>query len=178
MLVYTDLLSDDQMLSDAYPREPLKIGGEEVPNVFVVQSKMVTSELGDINIGANASAEGGGEEAGDDVKRVNNMTDGDVGFGYQGPNEYTGEEFKVIFRSWCKAIKAKIEESGEKPKDFMKSAKAILPFIQENFADLEFYAPKSFNPDTFVMGWWNDKANEVGAPAFIFLEKAYKIEKY
>ena len=40
------------------------------------------------------------------------------------------------------------------------------------------YHGKSFSPESFVIGWWDDEANEVGSPKFIFFEPALIREKY
>jgi hypothetical protein len=79
---------------------------------------------------------------------------------------------------WCKAVKEKIEEKGGKPKDFMQAAKAFLPFMKDNFKNFEIYHPKSYNTSTFILGYWDDEANEVGAPKFIFFGPALLKEKY
>ena len=183
MLVYSDLISGDQMLSDSHVTTPLKHNGEEIEGIFIVQSKAVPKDIGEVNIGANASAEGGGEEVDDSVETVNNVIDGLLGFGYNGPNEMKASEFMVLYKAWCGAMKNKIietaPEGAEAPaKPFMQSAKAFMPFLKAEFKNLEVYNPKSFNTETFVLGWWDDEANTVGAPKFIYFRHALKEEKY
>lgn len=178
MLVYTDLVTGDQLLSDSYPLKPLVHNGEEIPGLMCAQSKMIPKDIGDVNTGANASAEGGGEELDDSVETVCNIKDGLVGFGYEGPNAVKASEFGVMYKSWCLAVKKKIEAAGEKPGPFMKSAKAFAPFMKAEFKNFEIYSPKSFSPDTFIIGWWDDEANTVGAPKFIYFMNALKQEKY
>ena len=179
MLVYTDLISGDQVLSDSFDLKPLNYGGNELEGIMCVQSKMVNKDIGEINTGANASAEGGGDEEVDDsVERVCDIKDGLVGFGYEGPNEMSAKEKVELFKAWCQKVKAKIVESGEKPGPFMKSAKGFMDFLKNEHKNMEIYFPKSYNTETFVIGWWDDEANAAGAPKFIYFKNALKEEKY
>mmetsp|Transcript_8726 Transcript_8726/g.11021 ORF Transcript_8726/g.11021 Transcript_8726/m.11021 type:complete len:179 (+) Transcript_8726:157-693(+) len=178
MLVYTDLLCGDQVLSDSFPTKPLVYNGEEIPGIMVAQSKLVPKDIGEVNTGANASAEGGGDEVDDSVEMVCNIKDPLVGFGYEGPNDIKAKDFGVLFKSYCVAVKNKITEAGEKPGPFMKSAKAFAPFLKAEFKNFEIYSPKSFSAETFIIGWWDDEANTVGAPKFLYFKNALKEEKY
>lgn len=182
MIVYEDLISGDQVLSDSSPSKPLiiKIDGvdTEIPNVIVVQSRMVTKGPVDVNTGGNASAEEADEGTDDAAVKVCDLKDAELGFGYEGPQSYSGAEFGTLFKGWCKAVKEKIEASGQKPKDFMQAAKAFLPALKEHYSNMEVYHPKSYNAETFILGFWDDEANEVGAPKFIFFVPALKRIKY
>lgn len=177
MIIYVDILSNDEIVSDSYPSKPLEHKGEAIPGVFTVQSKMVVKGPVTVNTGANASAEGGDDDVDDQAVKVCNLKDAEVGFGYEGPQSYSAEEFGTLYKGWCKAVKEAIEAKGGKPKDFMQCAKAFLPYLKEKYSDMEVYHPKSFNPATFILAIWDDEANEVGAPKFIFFEPALKKEK-
>ena len=137
MIVYSDIITGDQVLSDSHPQKPVSINGEVIPNVFAVQSRMVTKGPVQVNTGANASAEGGDEGADDAAVKVCDLKDAELGFGYEGPQSYTEGEFNGLYKSWCKAVKEKIEAKGNKPKDFMQAAKGFLPFIKANFDNME-----------------------------------------
>lgn len=156
----------------------MSFNGEVIPNVFSVQSRLVTKGPVDVNTGANASKEEAEEGSEDQVEKVVDLKDPATGFGYEGPQSYDVSDFTGLYKNWCKAVKEKIEAKGGKPKEFMQAAKAFLPFWKENFANLEIYHGKSFDPASFVMGWWDDEANELGAPKFIFFEPALIREKY
>eukprot|EP00924_Labyrinthula_sp_SR-Ha-C_P010688 snap_masked-scaffold_49-processed-gene-1.80-mRNA-1 protein AED:0.00 eAED:0.00 QI:0/-1/0/1/-1/1/1/0/188 len=188
MLVYIDLVSEDQVLSDSFPWKELEYDGNKIPGVMVVQSKMVTKSLGEINTGANASAEAGEEELDDGAEKVVDIKDGLIGFGYEGPNTIAAKEFVTLYKAWCQKVRKilvkpdeeeGLEERKEKlGKPFMESAKEFMPFLKKEFKNCEIYAPKSFNTETFVIGWWDDEANKVGAPKFIYFKHALKEEKY
>jgi len=141
---------------------------------------MTTTDGGaTINIaGANASKEEADEGVEDSDVKVVDLKDPDLGFGYEGPQSYSAEEFGTLYKSWCKAVKEKIESKGGKPKDFMQAAKGFLPFMKANYSNMEIYHPKSFNTETFISAFWDDEANELGAPKFIFFLPALKAEKY
>jgi len=176
MIVYNDLASGDQVLSDSYPQVPLKFNGETIEGITMVQAKMVNKELGDINIGANASAEEADEGTDDASKMVNNIVDGETGFGYEGPMTISKAEFAVMYKGWCKKVKDAIVAKGDKPKPFMTSAQAFLPVLNAEFKNFEIYQTKSFN--AFVIGWWDDEANTVGAPKFLYFTHGMSAEKY
>mmetsp|Transcript_10560 Transcript_10560/g.14912 ORF Transcript_10560/g.14912 Transcript_10560/m.14912 type:complete len:177 (-) Transcript_10560:41-571(-) len=176
MIVYTDLASDDQVLSDSYEMKPLEFKGEVAEGIMTVQSQQVTKGVGSINIGANASAEEADEGTDDGEAKVNNIVDGETGFGYEGPMTLSKAEFGVMYKTWCKKVKDKIVENGDKPKPFMTSAKVFLDFLNAEFKNFEIYQTKSFS--SFVVGWWDDESNTIGAPKFIYFTHAMKAEKY
>src|SRR4051812_4133751 len=110
MIVYSDLVTGDQVLSDSRPQKPLSFNGEVIPGIFTVQSKMVTKGPVQVNTGANASTEGGEDEGADDqAVKVCDLKDGELGFGYEGPQSLTEGEFTALYKSWCKTVKEKIE---------------------------------------------------------------------
>ncbi len=161
MIVYTDLISGDQVLSDSYAQKPLVIAGEEVPDIFVVQSRLVTKSIGDINTGANKATETTDDDEGveDKEEKVVDLKDPIMGFGYEGPASMSAADFVTLYKSWCKTVKEKIEAANKKPKAFMQSAKAFMPFIKDEFKNFEVYHPKSYNSETFVLGWWDDEVS-------------------
>lgn len=174
MLVYNDIITGDQVLSDAYKQEPI----EGFDGMFVVRSKLVGK--GGITLaGENPSAEGGGDGGDDGVEKVNNMIDQELGFSYNpGPEMKLGAFVKGVYQPWCKAVKAKIVESGQKPKAFMQSAKKGVEWLKKNFKNCEIFFGKSMNPDSFILGVWDDEANASGAQSFVFFTHALVEEKY
>lgn len=176
MIVYTDINSGDQVLSDSYTQKPLVYDGEEVEGIVTVQSRLVAKGGETFDTGANASAEEQ-EEGGDDtVQKVIDVADPETGFGYEGPMTLNKAEFGALYKKWCKETKEKIVENGQKPKQFMESAKAFLGVLNKEFKNFEIYQTKSF--DSFVVGWWDDEANTSGSPKFIYFSHALLSEKY
>jgi len=143
--------------------------GEAIPGVVTVQAKLASKGPVSVNTGANASKEESEEGVEDSEVKVVDLKDPDLGFGYEGPQAMSEGEFNSLYKAWCKAVKEKIESKGGKPKDFMQAAKAFLPFMKANFSSFEIYYPKSFNSETFVIGWWDDEANELGGTLSLLL---------
>ncbi|KAG1207831.1 hypothetical protein G6F35_010939 [Rhizopus arrhizus] len=67
MLLYSDVISGDEMCSDAFPMKVI----DDI--AFEVDCKMITVQEGDIDIGANPSAEGGDEGVESTSQTVNNV---------------------------------------------------------------------------------------------------------
>jgi len=68
MIIYKDIITGDEMFSDAYDMKLV----DDV--AYEVDCKMITIKKGaDVDIGANASAEGGEEELEDGTETVNNV---------------------------------------------------------------------------------------------------------
>ncbi|CAM8899983.1 unnamed protein product [Rhodiola kirilowii] len=65
MLVYQDLLTRDELLSDSFPYKELFNGV-----VWEVEGKWVVQGAVDVDIGANPSAEGGDDDEGVDDQTV------------------------------------------------------------------------------------------------------------
>jgi hypothetical protein len=70
MKVYKDAFSGDELASDSFPVKEIEGG-----LLLEVETKQISQSLGNIDIGANASAEGGGEDEGvdDNAVTVNNL---------------------------------------------------------------------------------------------------------
>ncbi len=176
MIVFTDIFTGDQVLSDSFSQTPLIHKGNKIEGIVAVQSKMISKEVGNIDIGANASAEEADEGTDDSVQKVNNLVDADTGFGYNGPMSMDLANLKLLYKNWCKETREKILADGGKPKDFVQTATAFNAFLIEEFSNLEVYQTKSYNGG-LVIGWWDDDANTAGAPKFLFNTFAMKSEK-
>lgn len=75
MKIFKDIISEDELCSDSYPMQLIHDG-----LIIEVETKQITrSKVGNIDIGANPSAEEGGEEEGadgdNDKVTVNNLVD-------------------------------------------------------------------------------------------------------
>lgn len=67
MLLFTDVITGDELLSDAY--EPTLV--DDV--AYEADCAIITIKEGEVDIGANASAEGGEEALEEGEERVNNL---------------------------------------------------------------------------------------------------------
>jgi hypothetical protein len=70
MMIYKDIISGDEMVSDSFPIEVVN------DVVLKVETKMVVKEALNVNVGGNPSADGGEDEGVDDTaQRVNDVVD-------------------------------------------------------------------------------------------------------
>jgi hypothetical protein len=84
MIVYKDIITGDEMISDSYKLGPVMEGGEEVPGLMEVESSQVAVGGGDVDIGCGNAFGGTGEDEGvdDSVERENNISGARGGFNY------------------------------------------------------------------------------------------------
>ncbi|KAG0139633.1 hypothetical protein CROQUDRAFT_54436 [Cronartium quercuum f. sp. fusiforme G11] len=141
MLIYTDVLTGDELLSDAY-----KV--TEVAGVFYeADCQMVTIKEGDVDIGANASAEEQTEVLEDGAITVNNLV---YTFRLQ-QTSFDKKTYLTYLKGYMKAIKAHLQEhKPDRVATFEKEAADAAKKIIANFKNYEFYIGESMNPDGMV----------------------------
>jgi len=178
--VFTDLMSGDEMLSDAFPAAPVvDEEGNEVPGCFMVATKMIPFD-DSVDIGCG-NAFGGEEEAPPaDVEMVNNLVKAfelqETGFG-------AVSEFKAWLKEFAGAVLEKLKEQKEAGKidqEVIKEwrtveAPAICKFLLKRFSDLQFYNGPSFVSDNLAFAYYPDGAI---TPNFIYVKKAFNVMKF
>jgi hypothetical protein len=142
MLLYEDVLTGDEMFSDAFPLKTV----DDI--VYEVDCSLVTVKAGaDVDIGANPSAEEQDEGVEDGATTVNNVVHS---FRLQ-PTTFDKKSFLTYLKGYMKAVKAKLSESKPDRVDaFEKGAAAYAKKIVSNFKDFEFYTGETMNPDGMV----------------------------
>ncbi|THH32921.1 hypothetical protein EUX98_g1309 [Antrodiella citrinella] len=142
MLLYSDVITDDEMFSDAFPIKEI----DDV--VFEVECSLVTVKSGaDIDIGANPSAEEQDEALEEGATQVNNIVHS---FRLQSTN-FDKKGYLGYLKGYMKAVKASLQEKNpERVEAFEKGAAAFAKKIVANFKDYEFYTGESMNPDGMV----------------------------
>ncbi|KAF1800586.1 Mss4-like protein [Mucor lusitanicus] len=167
MLLYKDILTGDELFSDAYPIK-------EIDDVaYEVDCKMITISEGDIDIGANPSAEGGDDEGADaTVETVNNVV-----YSFRlTPSSFDKKTYMGYIKGYMKALKAKLNETNpERVAIFEKNATTLVKKILGNFKDYEFYVGESMDPDGMV-ALLNYREDGV-TPFFTFFKDGLKEEK-
>merc|ERR1712230_44990 len=124
MLLYTDALTGDEMISDAYDLKEI----DDV--VYEADSKMIVIKDGEVDIGANASAEEAAQELAEDETQVNYM---------------------VYLKGYMKAVKEHLSKTNpDRVPVFEKNAQGMAKKILGNFKDYEFYTGEGMNPDGMV----------------------------
>jgi hypothetical protein len=142
MLLYTDIISDDEMFSDAFPVKTV----DDI--VYEVNCAMMTVKKGeDVDIGANPSAEEQDEALEDGAVQVNNVVHS---FRLQSTS-FDKKSFLTYLKGYMKAVKEKLKTSDPaRVEQFEKGAAGFAKKIVANFKDFEFYTGESMNPDGMI----------------------------
>lgn len=142
MIIYTDILTGDELLSDAYDLK-------EVDGViYEADCDMIKVGGDNIDIGANPSAEDGDEDLEDGTEMVNNIVHT---FRLQ-QSAFDKKSFLTYIKGYMKQIKAKLQESNpDEVAVFEKGAQAYVKKIIGSFNDWEFFTGESMDPDGMLV---------------------------
>jgi len=139
MLLYEDLISGNEMFSDAFPLK--EVDGI----VYEVDCQLITVKQGaDIDIGANPSAEEQEEALADGAEQVNNVVHS---FRLQSTT-FDKKAYTTYIKGYMKAVKAKLAES--RVQAFEKGAATYVKKVLADFKDYEFYTGESMDPEGMV----------------------------
>lgn len=157
------------MVSDAFNLK-------EVDGVaFEADAAMITvNEGGDVDIGANPSAEGGDEALEDGAQQVNNIV---YNFRLQ-ETSFDKKSYLTYLKGYMKSVKSHLQQKGASDEEisaFEKGAQAFAKKIIANFKDFDFYTGESMNPDGMV-ALLNYREDGV-TPYFTFWKHGLKEEK-
>ncbi|KAG8865209.1 hypothetical protein FRB96_000099 [Tulasnella sp. 330] len=167
MLLYSDIISGDEMFSDAFPLKEV----DDI--VFEVDCQLVTVKAGaDVDIGANPSAEEADEALEEGSSQVNNVVHS---FRLQ-QTSYDKKSYLSHLKGYMKAVKSELQNTKpERVEHFEKGAQAYAKKIVANFKDYEFYVGESMNPDATV-ALLNFRADGI-TPYFTFWKDGLKETK-
>ncbi|GMK54690.1 hypothetical protein CspeluHIS016_0112760 [Cutaneotrichosporon spelunceum] len=141
MLIFQDILTDDEMISDAYDMTTV----DDV--VYEVDCTMIIVKEGDVDIGANPSAEEAEEALESGAEQVNNV----VHSFRLSPTTFDKKSYMIYLKGYMKAVKAKLQESDpERVAAFEKAAAGFAKKVLGNFKDYEFYTGESMDTDGMV----------------------------
>ncbi|KAI4526561.1 translationally controlled tumor-associated [Schizophyllum commune Tattone D] len=141
MLLYEDILTGDEMFSDAFP---IKLVDD---TVYEVDCQMIVVKEGDVDIGANPSQEEQDEAIENGAQQVNNVVHS---FRLQS-TQFDKKSYLTYLKGYMKAVKAKLAETNpDRVSAFEKGAADYAKKIIGNFKDYEFYTGESMNPDGMV----------------------------
>ncbi|KAI9351380.1 translationally controlled tumor-associated [Obelidium mucronatum] len=143
MLLFTDIVSGDEVLSDAYKLT-------EIDDFLIeVDCQMIKVREGDVDIGANASAEGGDDEGVEEGEQiVNNVV---YSFRLQSSG-FDKKGYMSYIKGYMKAVKEHLTATNSpRLADFQAKAQVAVKKILENFGDYEFYVGESMNPEGMVL---------------------------
>ncbi|KAI4338520.1 hypothetical protein MLD38_023569 [Melastoma candidum] len=164
MLVYQDLLTGDELLSDSFPYKELFEGA-----LWEVEGKWVVRGAVDVDIGANPSAEGGGDDEGVDDQAVKVVDIVDT-FRLQEQPSFDRKQFVTYMKRYIKLLTAKLE--AEQQEAFKKSIEAATKFLLSKLSDLQFFVGESMHDDSsLVFAYYKDGATD---PTFLYFGHGLK----
>ncbi|AOW06022.1 translationally-controlled tumor protein [Yarrowia lipolytica] len=166
MIIFKDVISNDEMCSDAF--EPKVVDNV----VYEVDCTMIQVAEGDVDIGANPSAEDAEEGVDSDVQTVNNVVHS---FRLQSTG-FDKKSYLTYLKGYMKSIKNYLAENKpEEVENFEKGAQAYAKKIVANFKDFDFYTGESMDPDGMValLNYREDGTT----PYLIFWKHGIKEEK-
>ncbi|KAM1171586.1 hypothetical protein ACFXTH_021946 [Malus domestica] len=156
MLVYQDLLTGDELLSDLFPYKEIHNG--------------VLWEV-DGNpqyIGANPSAEGGGEDEGVDDQAVKVVDIVDTFRLQEQPPYY--KQFFTWVKSYIKLLTPKLD--GKSQEVYKKNIEAATKFLLGKLSDLQFFVGESMHDDGgLVFAYYREGATD---PTLIYFAHGLK----
>jgi len=139
MLLYKDILTGDEMFSDAFPVK--EVDGI----VYEVDCAMIVVKDGaDVDIGANPSAEEQEEALADGATQINNVV---YSFRLQS-TQFDKKSYLACLKDYMKAIEKELPE--DRKGDFKQAAQAFAKKVVGDFKNYEFYIGESMNPDGMV----------------------------
>ncbi|KAM0241445.1 hypothetical protein ACHAP5_007562 [Fusarium lateritium] len=145
MLIYKDILTGDELISDSYDLK-------EVDGI-VYEADCAMIEEGGVNvdIGANASAEEAADDLDDQVTKVNNIVSS---FRLQ-ETSFDKKSYLTYLKGYMKAVKAALQEKGADAETVTAFEKGAQTFVKNTllpkFKDFEFLTGESMNPDGMVV---------------------------
>ncbi|KAI9001016.1 translationally controlled tumor-associated [Trametes punicea] len=142
MKLYVDVISNDEMFSDAFPVKEV----DDI--VYEVDCAMITVKPGaDVDIGANPSAEEQEEAVEDGAQTVNNVV---YSFRLQS-TQFDKKSYLTYLKGYMKAVKQHLQQTNpDRVEAFEKGAQSFAKKIIANFNDYEFYTGENMNPDGMI----------------------------
>jgi hypothetical protein len=166
MLVYQDLVSGDELLSDSFTYKELFNGV-----LWEVEGKWVTQGALDVDafIGANASAEGGGEDEGveDAPAKVVDIVDT---FRLQEQPPFDKKGFMAYMKKYLKTLTPLVPK--EREPTFKGDIQDAVKFLISKIKDLQFFVGESMKDDsTMVFAYYKENSTD---PTFLYFGDALK----
>ncbi|KAM0691053.1 hypothetical protein Q7P36_009824 [Cladosporium allicinum] len=145
MLVYKDVISGDELISDSYDLET--VDGV----IYEANGAKITIGGESFDTGANASAEGGDEDGGDEAKE----TKINIVHAFQlNETQFDKKAYLGHLKSYMKKVKESLAARGasaEEIKEFETGAQKFAKKVVANFGDYEFLIGESMDPDGMVV---------------------------
>jgi len=175
MIIFKDIITGDELFSDAFEFDDNF--QEAFYKLKVKKIQCGGDEIDGAAFGFNASEENP-DEGGADASEV--VTKWDVVNGHQlesGLPYADKKSFGVYFKTFAKAVLAKLKEEGmeDVAEDFKKKAPNAMAYLKKEIKDCEVWIGTSQNPDASA-GYinWDSETDE---PYMLFFKHAIIAEK-
>ncbi|KAK9003249.1 hypothetical protein V6N11_060813 [Hibiscus sabdariffa] len=166
MLVYQDLITGDELLSDSFPYREIENG-----MLWEVDGKWVVQGAVNVDIGANPSAEGADEDEGVDDQAVKVVDIVDT-FRLQEQPAFDKKQFIAYIKKFIKNLTPKLD--AEKQENFKKNIEGATKYLLGKLKDLQFFVGESMLDDgCVVFAYYKEGATD---PTFLYLAYALKEE--
>nr|CCA28263.1 conserved hypothetical protein [Albugo laibachii Nc14] len=180
MLVWQDIFTDDEVVSDANQIQLVKdVNGDEIPGMIMVQSRNVAKGSDSVDIGCGDAFGSGDQEVDDSVETVNNISDDSIGFGYTEISFASKTELKNYLKSYFRKIMKHLKTSevtDEKLDSFKKEAQEIVKFLVAKYDDLQYYMFRSCDTEAGLsFSYYPDGAT---TPVFMYIKWGLKEVKF
>ncbi|KAG6437477.1 hypothetical protein SASPL_102394 [Salvia splendens] len=164
MLVYQDLLSGDELLSDSFTYKEIENG-----MLWEVEGKWVVQGAVSVDIGANPSAEGADDEEGVDDQAVKVVDILDT-FRLQEQPPFDKKQFIAYVKKYIKNLTPKLEP--EKQDQFKKGIEGATKYLVSKLKDFQYFVGESMHDDgTMVFAYYKEGATD---PTFLYLAHGLK----
>ncbi|KAF2168283.1 hypothetical protein M409DRAFT_65742 [Zasmidium cellare ATCC 36951] len=144
MIIYKDLITGDEIVSDSYDLK--EVDGA----VYEADCKKITIGGEDFDVGGNPSAEEGGEDV-DDTKE----TVIDIVHSFRlNSTSFDKKSYLTHLKGYMKQVKEGLKKNGasdETITEFEKNAQGYAKKIVSNFKDYEFFTGESMDPDGMIV---------------------------
>ncbi|CAI5503765.1 unnamed protein product [Closterium sp. Naga37s-1] len=163
MLVYQDLISGDELLSDSFEAKEIQNG-----IFYEVEGKWVVKGGVEVDIGANPSAEGGEEEAVEDqAEKVVDIVDT---FRLQEQPPFDKKAFAGYLKGYVQKLAGLMP--AERGAQFRADSPAACKWLMSKLADLQFFVGESMNLEgSIAYAYYKDGAEN---PTFIYFKDGLK----
>ncbi|CAH2053534.1 unnamed protein product, partial [Thlaspi arvense] len=157
-------ISGDELLSDSFPYTEIENG-----ILWEVQGKWTTLGSVDVNIGANPSAEGDGEDEGVDDQSVKVVDIVDT-FRLQEQPPFDKKLFIAHVKKYIKNLTPKLTE--EEQAVFKKHVEGAIKYLLPKLSDLQFFVGEGMHEDSsLVFAYYKDGATN---PTFLYFAHGLK----
>jgi len=154
MIIYKDIVTGDEIISDTYKLI------EKDDTVYEVDCQKVSKGADTFDIGANPSAEEAEEGLDEGTKQVIDVVDS-FRYNYLGDEATQDRAFKTKkdfagqFKTYLKKVVEKFKEAGKSEEEIKAWQTKVQGYytkqIAPNFKDFDFYAGESMDPEGMVV---------------------------